>query len=124
MLQIKPPATTTAVHNPAAATQATITQASAGAGYRNVCFGIIASIACGATAQTPVHVYLRDGATGTGTIIASAVVAAPANNYGLIELFGLKIQGSLATAMTLEFEAAGVAASVESVTLLTYVEQG
>jgi hypothetical protein len=112
------PVVTTTVHNPAAATQATATLAAV-TGRRRQCVGIIASIACGATAQTPLHVYLRDGLTGAGAIIGSAVLAAPANGVGVVPLLGLAIAGTTGNAMTLEFEAAGVAASVQSVTLLT-----
>lgn len=111
------------VHNPAAANQATAAQGAPGVGYKNVCVGIIASIATGATAQTPIHVYLRDGTTGAGTIIASFVLSAPANSCAWIEMSDLSIHGTENTAMTLEFEGAGVAASVESITLLSVVQK-
>jgi hypothetical protein len=65
-------------------------------------------------------VRLRDGATGAGTIIWEQVVAAVANGCALVEVDGLSLIGSENTAMTLEFEAGGVAASVESVTLTGY----
>jgi hypothetical protein len=115
------PLVTPLVHNPAAATQATITQAAAGSGYKNVCTGLTVSIAAAGTAQTPIHAYLRDGATGAGAIKWSAVFSAPANSSQYISLDNLSIPGSDNTAMTLEFEGAGVAASVESVALQTVV---
>jgi hypothetical protein len=107
----------TAVHAPTTATQATITKAAGGAGVRHVCKVITATLACGATAQTPIQVYLRDGATGAGTILWAATVAAIANGFASILFDNLSITGSANTAMTLEFSGAGVAASQEIVTL-------
>lgn len=108
-----------AVHNPTTATQATITKAAV-AGARHVCKSITATVATGATAQTPITVYLRDGATGAGTIIWTGTLSAPANSAGVIAIAGLNIFGSVNTAMTLEFSAAGVAASLEAVALSGY----
>jgi len=102
---------------PSTATQATVTKAAAGAGIRHVCKVISATIACGATAQTPIQIYLRDGATGTGTILWAATVAAPADGVGGIMFDNLNIMGSANTAMTLEFSGAGVTASQQVVTL-------
>jgi hypothetical protein len=104
-------------HVPATATQATITKAAGGANVRHVCKVISATIACGATAQTPIQIYLRDGATGVGTILWAASVAAPADGVGGVMFDSLSIMGSANTAMTLEFSAAGVTASQEVVTL-------
>ena len=97
------------VSAPAVSTQATVTQAAAGTGVRNVCngfsFGFSATTALGGI--TTVTVNLRDGTTGAGTILRSfqftlaAAVVAPLV-YGIA---GLQLQGSLATAMTLEFAA-------------------
>jgi hypothetical protein len=111
------PRETTYVHNPAAAAQATIAAPAAGVGVRNICRSLGFSIACAATAQGPIHVYLRDGATGAGTIKRSWVLSAPVNGAAVFDVSGLEIPGSPNTAMTIEFEAAGVAASVESVSL-------
>ena len=108
------------VHNPSTATQATITKAAGATGVRHVCTGITATIATGATAQTPITVYLRDGATGAGTIIWTGTLAAPANSVGVIAITDLYLPGSAATAMTLEFSAAGVTASLQAVTLTGY----
>lgn len=104
-------------HVPATATQATITKAAAGAGVRHVCNVISATVACGATAQTPIQIYLRDGATGAGTILWAASVSAPADGVGGVMFSDLKIMGSANTAMTLEFSGAGVTASQEVVTM-------
>ena len=115
------PLASTVVHNPAAATQATIGAAAPGAGQRNVCVGITVSIAAGATAQTPIKVHLRDGATGAGTIKWSATLSAPINSSAAIALSNLSIPGTANTVMTLEFAGAGVAASEQSVSLQTVV---
>lgn len=100
-------------HNPAAATQATIAKAAAGENVRNVCRSITATIACGATPQTPIGVVLLDGATEKW----SAKLAAPANGVGVIAISGLWIVGSPNTAMTLQFAGAGVAASEQAVSM-------
>lgn len=110
------PGVKTVVHTPAAATQATASVA-ANANGRHVCKAIHASIACGATPQTPIRLVLRDDATGAGTVLWSKKLAAPANGVASVDITGLCIPGSLNKAMTLEFVAAGVAASEQDVTL-------
>lgn len=103
---------------PAAATQATASRAAGAAGVRHVCTSISATLATGATAQAAAAlVNLRDGATGAGTILWSKQVILPTNGVWEVDLGGLNILGSAATAMTLEFSAAGVAGSFESVSL-------
>lgn len=105
------------VSTPAAATQATVTAPALTGNGRHVCKAISAAIAAGATAQTPIRAVLRDGATGVGTILWSKKLSAPVNQCASVDLSGLSIVGSPNTAMTLEFVAAGVAASEEDVTL-------
>lgn len=106
---------------PAAATQATITRAAGGAGVRHVCTSISATLAAGATAQAAaVSINLRDGATGAGTVLWSKQVILPANGVWEVSISGLNIPGSAATAMTLEFSAAGAAGTFESVSLTGY----
>jgi len=100
----------------AATVQAVATLAAGATGVKHVCYGIIASIACGATAQTPIEIQLLDGAS----VIARAEVSAPANSCAVVQLSNLHIPGSAATAMKLQFGGTGVAASIQSVTLLTY----
>lgn len=112
-----------ATHEPAAATQATCSIAAA-ANTKYVCKEISASIACGATAQTPISVRLRDGATGAGTVLWSMMLSAPANTCATIYLTGLSIPGSNNTAMTLEFSGAGVAASQQTVNLSVIIVTG
>src|SRR5687767_14605001 len=105
-------------HTPAAATQATITKAAGAAGVRHVCTSISATLATIGTAQSSVILLnLRDGATGAGTILWSKQVALPANAVWNVDLSGLTIVGSAATAMTLEFSAANAAASFASVAM-------
>ena len=108
-------------HVPAAATQATATRAAGAAGVRHVAQRVIASISTvAATAQTPLLLHLRDGATGAGTILASWSVAALGTTWVQVDVGGLWIVGTAATAMTLEFAAAGVANSQAVVTLVGF----
>ncbi len=95
-------------------------KAAGGAGVSHVCTGIVASVAAAATAQTPVIVNLRDGATGAGTILATFALSAPANGTGIVSIAGLNIIGTANTAMTLEFAGATAAAVVGSVNLVGY----
>lgn len=110
-------------HTPAANTQATISRAAGGAGVRHVCKSITATlIGLAAAAEATVLVNLRDGATGAGTILWSArlLVQGTTGNETGIALSGLNIVGSAATAMTLEFSAAGGADTFESVAITGY----
>lgn len=116
------------VHNPAPATQATITQAAPAADTQPptpqakptmIIQRITASIAANGTAQTPLHVYLRDGATGAGTIVWSAVLAAAINGASIVTATDLNIPIKSGNA-TLEFEGVGVSASVQSVAMSGY----
>jgi hypothetical protein len=114
-------ATKTSVHEPASATRATTTVLAVGTGIRHVCSGVTVTLAAGATAQTPVHVRLIDGASGGSVVLWSAVLSVPVNSCAVIELPGLAIEGSLNTAMTLEFENTAPATGVfEDVTLHYY----
>ena|SRR5438552_1880618 len=107
-------------HNPAAATQATVTQAAGAAGVKNVATGLAYAISTVGTAQTVISVALRDGATGAGTVLWQKQFILPVNTTVSESVRLPDIQGSAATAMTLEFSAAGVAASVQSVCLQGY----
>lgn len=112
------------VHAPAANTQATASRA-AKAGFRHVAQTVTATLVAGASAPTAVQVTvnLRDGATGAGTVIWSGVMSVPATagqSSQPLVLSGLNLVGSVNTAMTLEFSAAGGANTVEAVTLTGY----
>jgi hypothetical protein len=108
-------------HEPAVNTVATITQASAGAGKRNVCTGITVTLASDGTAPAAVQVFvrLRDGASGAGTVVWSTVISLPAVAGAMVNITrsNIWIEGSQATAMTLEFSAAGGANTIESVSM-------
>lgn len=107
-------------HVPGAAAQATISKGAVAA-VRHVCTSISATLATGATAQAAAGVLvLRDGASGAGTILWSKQVILPVNGVWEVDISGLNIVGSINTAMTLEFTAAGVAGSFESVSLTGY----
>lgn len=106
------------VNTPAAAAQATISQAAAGAGISNICTRISASLCTVGTAQaTAVQLNLRDGATGAGTVLWSKTFSCGTTTMITVDITGLYIMGSANTAMTLEFSAAPVAAAFESVAL-------
>lgn len=107
-------------HIPAAATQATISAPAGGAGVKNVCTGIAFSTSTVGTAQTVISVALRDGATGAGTVLWSKQFILPVNVTVSESVAIPHIQGTANTAMTVEFSAAGVAASVQSVNLQGY----
>lgn len=107
-------------HTPAAATQATISKAAGAAGVSNVATLLSYSIYTGATAQTIIVIALRDGASGAGTILWSKSLALPANSVISESIPLPHLVGTAATAMTVEFSAAGVANSVQSVNLAGY----
>lgn len=108
-------------HTPTSNTQATITRAAGAAGVRHIATSISATLnALTAATETTVLLNLRDGATGAGTILWSVRLhAIPAGTTG-IAIGGLSIVGSAATAMTLEFAAAGGSNTFESVALTGY----
>jgi hypothetical protein len=108
--------------NPAAGSQATISQAAGGAGIRNVatavCFSAGSTTAPVLTALT---VNLRDGATGAGTVKATFEVIIPAATGQNVAPFctPVNVIGSVNTAMTLEFSAS-LANLIEAVSLQGY----
>jgi len=110
------PAITCTTTTAGTAAQAVATLAAGAAGVKHVLYGIVASIATGATAQTPINIQVLDGAS----VIFSVEVSAPVDGYALVSLTGLHIEGTAATLMKLQFAAAGVAASIQTVNLLTY----
>lgn len=117
----KPSSFWTAIHVPSSNTKATATKASAGAGVRNVCTGFTATIAADATAPTAVNliVSLIDGSSGGITYLWRSTISLPAVAGAQISIVrgSLWIPGSQATAMTLEFSAAGGADTIESVSM-------
>lgn len=109
--------------SPAAGSVASAVKAAGAAGVRHVCTAIHASLAV-ATAITAATftVNLRDGASGAGTVLMSRRVRAVTadTNHLVFELSGLSIFGTEATAMTLEFTAAGEATTLQDCTLVGY----
>lgn len=111
--RIRPKASWSVTHAPAAAAQATISQTSAGAGLKNVMRGFMVTvIASGATTAEPVIINIRDGATGAGTVLWSAAIEVPTlsgagsvsgSPFGMSDIYFV---GSAATAMTIETAAA------------------
>lgn len=120
-LLIARPGEWAAKHAPAAATQATCNRAAGAAGVRNVCSAISATLVTVGTAQTVITLDLRDGATGAGTLLWSKSIILPVNSVWEVNISGLNIVGTAATAMTLEFSAAGAAATLESVCMSGYI---
>ena len=111
----------TNVNFPAVNTRASSTRGASIAGTRHVCTGITAVLAAGAVAPTAVQldVRLRDGVLDTGTILWQSVISLPATAGAMngITRSGIWIPGTAATAMTLEFSAAGGANTFESVSM-------
>jgi hypothetical protein len=111
---------TWSITNSANAGTPSASKASGGGSVRHVAVCVSVSVAAAATAQPAVQVNLRDGGTGAGTIVRSWQFAAPANDSAQIDLCGLNITGSAATAMTIEFAGATAANTQASVNLSGY----
>ena len=120
-VQTVPLSTWSVTHFPGVTTVATISKASGGGSVRHVATGITACIANpAAIVSGPLTVTLRDGATGAGTVLRSWALSAFANDSKCADISGLNMTGSAATAMTIEFLAAGGVGSQETVTLTGY----
>lgn len=105
--------------NPAVNTQASATHAAV-TGKSHVCNTIHCTLNGGSSGPTAVQlsVVLRDGASGSGTVLwasqmALAAVAGQASPP--VEVSGLAITGTPGNAMTLEFTAAGGANTFQTV---------
>lgn len=113
----------TQVSNPAAGSQGTASQAAAATGVHHVCDCIaFSAVATTAPTLTALKINLRDGASGAGNIIWTYQVAAAGSTGQLVaphSVCGLAIEGSAATAMTLEFSA-GLANLIQSVLISGY----
>ena len=111
----------TQVHTPAANTRATTTRSAGASGVRHVATGFTVTLAAGTTAPAAVTltVELRDGASGAGTILwqSRLNLGATTGVTNSITVTNLNLRGTAATAMTLEFSAAGGANTFESVSL-------
>jgi hypothetical protein len=114
----------TLTNSPVAATQATATRAAGAAGVRHVLKSIQASINAVAAQAAPVSIVVRDGASGSGTILWQDRLMAPIGFSDRITLDGLNIVGSAATAMTVEFTAAPAATNFETISATGFDAQG
>lgn len=111
-------------HGPAANAVATISKAAESNGT-HVCNGFAFTFVAGTSAPTAVQVrvYLRDGATGAGTILWEGVMSLAAvagTSCPAIVVDDIEIRGTLNTAMTAEFSAAGGANTFEAVSMYGY----
>lgn len=98
-------------------TQATVSQASAGAGKRNVLNWFVCGLYNDATGsvQVPLAFNIRDGGTGAGTLLWSVYLSLAATASIASQPFmlnGLNVPGSAATAMTFETSGATAAHTV------------
>ena len=109
-------------HGPATATLATATKAAGAAGVRHVCTYISASLHNGGGTFDGRSIRIRDGISGVGTILWESFlgVVVEDGSTDRIEISGLAIIGSAATAMTLEFDSAPSTANRETVSLTGY----
>lgn len=105
-------------HAPAAAAQATISKAADAAAY-HVATSVTVCVSAAATAQTPLQISLRDGATGVGTIVWTVRLSAPANGTACV-VAPMNIKGTKNTAMTLESAGVTVAGAFATVSLNGY----
>jgi hypothetical protein len=112
-----PLSTWSVTNTPAAATKATASKAAGGGTVRHVATSISVCTAQAGTAQTPIAINLRDGATGAGTVLRTWKMSSIIQDSKCVESSGLAMIGTANTAMTIEFGAAGVAASEQTVTL-------
>ncbi len=110
-------------HLPAAATQATASKAAGAAGFKHHCTSISISLGSTTGAQSAIAFNLRDGASGAGTILRSWYLAVTAGIAQSVDLSGLDIPGSAATAMTIEITAAPAAATLATVSMTGYTAE-
>lgn len=120
---VAPPGQWTVVStSSASATAPSASKAAGAAGVRHVATSV--TVCASDTAAFAVHLAnLRDGATGAGTILWTGAITLALNTSQCVTLGGLNIFGTAATAMTLEFAAAGAATTTWTVTLTGYSVQ-
>ena len=117
-VQVTPLSTWSVVNTTSGATAATVTKASGGGTVRHVVTGITACFADSAVNVTAPLVSLLDGATPIRTwIVGSSGVA---GGTECVNVTGLNMTGTAATAMNLTFAVAPAATATETVTLTGY----
>lgn len=103
---------------PAVATVATASKAAGAAGVQHVMIQGGWSLSCAATAQTPIAITVRDGASGAGTVLWAWSAAALADTCVNVALPpGIYLVGSAATAMTIEFASGGTIVAAAQATV-------
>lgn len=109
----------TVYHYPSTATQATITQAKptsgATSGDVNRLRAFIVSISAAGTASGIIEFVVRDGASGSGTVLLAGSVSVAINSGQTVSLSGLDLRSSPGNGLTVEFTGAGASATQESV---------
>lgn len=118
-------ATWTIKHVPNTNTQATATRTAGTGTQRHVVTGFTVTLAAGASAPTaaaPITVAVIDGGTGGTTYLWRSLIGLPAVAGAQVSIVrgGLSLPGTAATALTIEFSAAGGTNTYESVTLEGY----
>lgn len=114
-LAVSLPGEWTLTHAPAADTVATASKAAGAAGVRHVLTSVCADLTAVAAITAPLTLVVRDGATGVGAILWQRRLTSPAGETKSVEVSGLNIVGSPATAMTVEFTAAPGATNFETI---------
>lgn len=114
-LIVSEPGEWTITHAPVAATVATATRAAGLAGTRHVLTSFCADLNAVAAQPAPLTFVVRDGASGVGAILYQRRLNALAGATASIEMVGLHIVGSDATAMTVEVTAAPAATNFATV---------
>lgn len=125
--QISPlPGNWSVVSFPAVTTKASASKAAGAAGVRHVCTGASFSFQQpAAVVALASNLQIRDGATGAGTIIWQQTFnSTVASTTVSVNLTGLNIIGTAATAMTAEFAVAGGLNTQEAVVLTGYSTSG
>jgi hypothetical protein len=107
---------------PAVSTVASATRAAA-AGVKHILKSIQASLQAVVAQNAPVVAVVRDGPSGTGTILWQDRLIAPAGFNGAISVTGLNITGTTGNAMTVEFTAAPIATNFETISASGYDTQ-
>jgi hypothetical protein len=119
LLAAGPLATWSITHRPAAATKATATKGAGAAGVRHVVTGFSFVLVTVGTAQAAVvNLDVIDGASGgTTRLWSGAFGGIPVNSQVNIVVPSCMLIGTAATALTIEFSAAGATASFSFVNL-------
>lgn len=113
-----------AFHVPAAAAAASASQVAGAAGVKNVLLGCVLNFVGVAAQSAVLYFTLRDGLTGAGTILCQwsvPIAAGAATAPWSVNLSGMYVPGTAATAMTLETTNAAGAALAPSASNLASI---